>query len=349
MVCGPSLRTCRACRRGADVLVGGVHSGTVRSIELPNKAGGKVLVILNLDLKTHQIVKQDSVASIQTEGLLGNQYVAVSFGSEGKPDVKDGDTIASMPPFDMNALEDKANGLLNAANVAMNNIVHITANLNDVSSKINSGQGTVGALVNDKKLYNDLSAATGSARETVAAAQAGVVDFQENMEALKHNFLLRGYFKNRGYEDSSNLGKDAIESLPEGTPLKDFTVQAKQIFDKEDSAKLKNQKALAPAGEFLAGNDFGVAVVEVSAGNKGDTDSQTVLSEGRAMVVRQYLVDHYGFDDTKLKTVALGKQNDSSSEGDWGLVRVLVYPTGTAVPADKPDAKKDPATVPKKQ
>ena len=38
-----------------------------------------------------------------------------------------------------------------------------------------------------------------------AQAQAGVTDFQENMEALKHNFFLRGYFKNRGYEDSAEL------------------------------------------------------------------------------------------------------------------------------------------------
>ena len=36
-------------------------------------------------------------------------------------------------------------------------------------------------------------------------AQAGVTDFQENMEALKHNFLLSGYFKKRGYEDSEDL------------------------------------------------------------------------------------------------------------------------------------------------
>ncbi len=320
---------------GADILIGGVHSGIVRAIELPNEAGKQVTVYLDLNNNTRPIVKRDSVASIQTEGLLGSQYVSISFGSAGQPEVKPGDTIASQPPLEMSALMDKAQGILTSSQAAMNNIVGISSNLNTVTSRIKQGDGTVGALVNDKKLYNDLEQTADTARSTVASAQAGIVDFQENMEALKHNFLLRGYFKNRGYEDASNLQKDAIDSLPQATPIKEFTLQARQLFDKADSAKLKNQKSLAPAGEFLAGGDFGLAVVAVSAGTTGDSDSEMVLSEGRAMVVRQYLVDHYGFDDTKLKTVALGKQSDASSEANWGLVRVLVYSEGTAIPADK--------------
>ena len=73
---------------GADVQVGGVHSGTVHSIVLPNKPGEKVTVIMDLDKSTHEIIKQDSVASIETEGLLGNQYMAISFGSAGQAEVK---------------------------------------------------------------------------------------------------------------------------------------------------------------------------------------------------------------------------------------------------------------------
>ena len=79
---------------GADVQVGGVHSGTVRAIELPHQPGGKVTVVMDLDKSTHEIIKQDSMASIQTEGLLGNQFMSISFGSPGKPDVRDGEMIA---------------------------------------------------------------------------------------------------------------------------------------------------------------------------------------------------------------------------------------------------------------
>ncbi len=117
-------------------------------------------------------------------------------------------------------------------------------------------------------------------------AQAGVTDFQENMEALKHNFLLSGYFKKRGYEDSAELGANRIGGLPLGTPLKAFTYTAKELFDGRDSAKLKNQKSLNAGGEFLAQNQFGVAVVVASTGMDGDAQKDLVLTEARAMVVR---------------------------------------------------------------
>ena len=85
---------------GGDVRVGGVHSGTVRNIVLPHKPGEKVTVIMDLGQSTHEIIKQDSVATIETEGLLGNQFLAISFGSAGTADVRDGDTIASQPPLE---------------------------------------------------------------------------------------------------------------------------------------------------------------------------------------------------------------------------------------------------------
>jgi hypothetical protein len=171
--------------------------------------------------------------------------------------------------------------------------------------------------------------------DTMLQAQAGVTDFQENMEALKHNFFLRGYFKNRGYEDSNELTQNELERLPQGSPVKEFTYSAKQLFDKQDSAKLKNQKSLNAGGEFLANSQFGFAVIVATAGMEGDTQKDMVLTEGRAMVVREYLVENFGFDDSHVKTLGLGKQADTGSDSGWGTLRILIYPTGTEMPPDK--------------
>ncbi len=174
---------------------------------------------------------------------------------------------------------------------------------------------------------------------TMLQAQAGVTDFQENMEALKHNFFVRGYFKNRGYEDSAELAKNEIERLPQGTALKEFTYSAKQLFDKQDSAKLKNQKSLNAGGEFLANNQFGIAVIVASTGMEGDTQKNLVLTEAWAMVVREYLVENFGFDDSQLKTLGMGKQPnvapDAKPDAGWGTVRIFIYPTGTEIPPNK--------------
>jgi len=322
---------------GADVEVGGVHSGTVRSITLPSNPRDKVTVVMQLDkASTKDIVKKDSLASIETEGLLGNEYVAVSFGSDGQAAVQNGDTIDSIPPLQMSALLKEASGILDSSQQAIKNTTLATAHLNSVSAKIDSGQGTVGALVNDKELYNNLQLSTATLHTTMLQAQTGVTDFQENMEALKHNFLLSGYFKKRGYEDEAALGANRIAGLPQEEPLKTFTYTAKQLFDKRDSAKLKHEKALNEAGKFLADNEFGVAVVVASTGKEGDAQQDQTLTDARAMVIREYLVGNFGFDDSGLKTLGEGKQADSNSDQDWGSIKIMIFAPGTQVPPDQP-------------
>ena len=113
----------------------------------------------------------------------------------------------------MSDLLAKTSDILDSSQQAIQNATRATANLDSISAKINGGQGTAGALVNDKQLYTNLEQTSNTMNATMLQAKAGVTDFQENMEAMKHNFLLRGYFKSRGYEDSAELGKNEIERI----------------------------------------------------------------------------------------------------------------------------------------
>jgi phospholipid/cholesterol/gamma-HCH transport system substrate-binding protein len=323
---------------GAEVRIAGVHTGTVREIDLPGKPTDKVTVLMDLQRSTHAIVKQDSVASIETEGLLGNEYIAISFGSAQAANVKDNDMIGSEPPLVIADLMKKADGILVTSQAALNNVTVVTANLSSISTKINQGEGTIGALVNDKKVYTQLDETTAGLRDTVNHAQAGVTAFQENMEAMKQNFLVRGYFKKRGYESSSDLEKNEIAKLPDSAPLKSFAFDSKKLFDKADTAKPKNEKSLRAAGQFLADTEFGVAVVVVSAGMTGDEQKDLVLTQARAMVVRDYLVNNFSFDDTQLKTLGRGKGKSDTPDSGWGTVEIIVYPAETEAPAQTSDA-----------
>jgi phospholipid/cholesterol/gamma-HCH transport system substrate-binding protein len=318
---------------GAEVRIAGVHTGTVREIDLPSKPTDKVTVLMDLERSTHAIVKQDSMASIETEGLLGNEYIAISFGSAQAANVKDDDMIGSEPPLVIADLMKKADGILVTSQAALNNVTVVTANLSSISTKINQGEGTIGALVNDKKVYTQLDETTAGLRDTVNHAQAGVTAFQENMEAMKQNFLVRGFFKKRGYESSSDLEKNEIAKLPDSAPLKSFAFDSKKLFDKADTAKPKNEKSLRAAGQFLADTEFGVAVVVVSAGMTGDEQKDLVLTQARAMVVRDYLVNNFSFDDTQLKTLGRGKGKSDTPDSGWGTVEIIVYPADTEVPA----------------
>ena len=328
---------------GAVVQVGGVHSGTVRNIILPHHPGEKVTVFIDLGRSTHEILKKDSVASIETEGLLGNQFVAVSFGSQGAADLHNGDTIAGDPPLQMADMLKKASGMLETGEEVLGNVNETAAHLSSIAAKIDSGEGSVGGLINDKSLYTNLKKTTAGLQDTVSHADAGVSDFKDNMDALKNNFLLRGYYKKRGFKNASDLIANEVEHLPSGAPAKTFAFPAKDIFSGRDSAKLKHEKSLNPGGEYLAANQFGVAVVAVSSGMAGDAQDEMVLTKARAAVVRDYLVKHFGFKDDHLKTLGKGKQSDEASEKGEGNIQILVYPAGTEMPPVKPNPGGAPA------
>jgi phospholipid/cholesterol/gamma-HCH transport system substrate-binding protein len=249
---------------GAEVRIGGIHQGTIKEIDLPSQPDGKVTVVMNLRSATRNIIKKDSRASIKTEGLLGDKYVEISFGSPKAEPVGNYDTIASETPKDM----------------------------------------------------------TEETRALTNEAGQGLAAFRDNMEALQHNFLLRGFFEKRGYHDTGELTQHSISRLPSRKPAKEFDYDTRKIFDKPDSAKLKNKRALDEVGKYLQENQFALSVVACSD-EKGDSDKLRLLTEARAKVVRDYLTQNFKLDDKRVKTIGLGKTK--SAEESSKLV-VLIYP-----------------------
>jgi outer membrane protein OmpA-like peptidoglycan-associated protein len=248
---------------GADVRIGGIHLGTVRYISLPRNPSEKLTVVMDLANSTKNMVRQDSVAAIKTEGMVGDKYVDISFGSEKAPAIESGDTIKGQTPVDF------------------------------------------------------ADAALAATNQTRAAAAT----LTEDAEALKQNFLLRGFFKQRGYQNASELSKNRISQLPSQPSSKEFAYDAKQIFSKSDNAKLTKTKALNQAGKYLEQNKFSLAVVAAST-ETGDTDKDRVLTQARAKVVRDYLVQNFKFDDTRVKIIGLGK---SPKAGEASGVQILIY------------------------
>src|SRR5579872_2367445 len=150
---------------GATVRVGGIHEGTVGRIMLPQKPDQKVRVEMELKQSTRNVIKKDSVAAIRTEGLVGDQYVEITFGSPEAPSVKNGDTVESEPPLQISDMMKKTNTILDSVSQA-------TGNLQAITAKVNQGQGSVGQLINDRSVYQHVSEAASN--------------LQDDTEALKH-------------------------------------------------------------------------------------------------------------------------------------------------------------------
>jgi hypothetical protein len=280
-----TFTTVTGLTEGAEVRVGGIHKGIVKRIQLPEEPNGDMIVTMALDHSTKKVLRSDSVASIGSEGLLGNKYVDISFGSAKGAPIGADTTISGKPPVDLNAMVEKAGDALG-----------------DVKTQM--------------------------ATVTTKAAE-GAAAFTENMEAMRHNFLLKGFFKDRGYEDSAKLTENLIAQPPRGTPTRTFSYDVTKVFEDVDHAKLKNEHALTEAGRFLQSAPFGVAVVTATAGKIGDSADLEVMLEARALVVRDYLVKTFPMDDKRVKTMTRGK---AAATTDSGTIDVIVYPESVRVP-----------------
>jgi outer membrane protein OmpA-like peptidoglycan-associated protein len=267
--------------------------------------------------------------------LLGNKFLAISFGSPEGTGVKDWDMIPSAVPLDVADLFKKTNDIMDTTHATMKHLESTSQRIAAITARMDHGEGTVGALLKDRTLYNNLAAATtdiaatsDEARKTVAQARVGATAFTENMQALKQNILFRGYFKDRGYQDASELAKWEIAALPEAAPLKAFTFPAGDLFEKPETVRLKGKKQLKAVAAFLESTGFSLVVVQAFSSHLGDREENRILTQAQAMVVRNYLADQFEFDDNKLKTMGMGEVAGAPA-GSPHWVAISVYaPSG---------------------
>lgn len=130
------------------------------------------------------------------------------------------------------------------------NLLDITKNFADVSLKINSSQSLVGTLLTDTLFANNLKEVVEYANKTTQNLERGAFGFYQNMEALKHNFLFKGYFEDLGYWDKVDVErnieekqklirqKDAELKILE-QKLRDLNLEIKKIESDLDKNKIE--------------------------------------------------------------------------------------------------------------
>ncbi|MGE5680794.1 MAG: MlaD family protein [Bacillota bacterium] len=121
------------------------------------------------------------------------------------------------------ALTGKLNEISDVVKITTSDFQGIMANLNSVILKVDNivdnvknGQGIVGAMVTNKGIYSDsIKTMLNNLTATTEQVKMGATRFSENMEALKHNWLFKSYFEERGYWDVADYEKDINGKLTE--------------------------------------------------------------------------------------------------------------------------------------
>jgi phospholipid/cholesterol/gamma-HCH transport system substrate-binding protein len=179
---------------GDAVKMSGVTIGRVDKIQL---ADGKVQVSMRLNKGV--VVKTDSTATIRFTGLMGQNYVAVTYGSADKPVAEPGFSLTVIEQADMNdlmanlnaAVEDVKNlakgfngedikltfsSLTSILNDNRDGLKNSIADLANISRQIASGQGTVGKLIYSDDLYTSALATVTNLQDTATELKDTIAD-----------------------------------------------------------------------------------------------------------------------------------------------------------------------------
>ena len=264
---------------GAQVLYNGISVGTVQAVQLPAAPGNPIMVRMAVQEKARPLIREDSRALIQTDGLVGDVIVSLTDGSPSRPQVADNGLIEGVDPFAISEVSDRlfesvarfdsvtiglyqtladvrtgqgtlgrflyderlyestvatadafqatvteSQNTLRSFTARADELVAVAENasrgVDQILAKVNTGNGTVARFLNEDDVYTtflatasqlqegaaqlqtvsaDIRAITDRFNQAAGWASLGAFRFSENMEALKHNFLFRGYFEDRDY------------------------------------------------------------------------------------------------------------------------------------------------------
>lgn len=166
---------------GNNIRFAGITVGTVDNIVIVNDSTVRVDMLLRKTVQ--KFIRTDCEVAIGSEGIIGDRLVVISQGTAEAPLVKEGQALVSTEPVETDAI-------MASLQVTAGNAEIITEQLAEITVKINSGKGTLGRLISDPTIANNLSQSMTNIKESSEG-------LSENMEAAKDNFLLRGYYKRK--------------------------------------------------------------------------------------------------------------------------------------------------------
>ncbi|MBI3520858.1 MAG: MCE family protein [Bacteroidetes bacterium] len=166
---------------GNNVRFSGINVGIIDGIEQMTDTTVKVDMLIEED--TRKFIKKNAKAIIGSDGLMGNKIVSITPGTPGQEQLSDNDIIATEQPVTMD-------DILIKLKVTGDNAATITNDLAVVMTNIREGKGTIGKLLMDTTMANEVD-------QAVVNIKQGAGGFKQNMKAASHNVLLRGFFKKK--------------------------------------------------------------------------------------------------------------------------------------------------------
>lgn len=238
---------------GNNVRYAGIDIGTVKSIEMINDTTINVAMSIEDKMLTH--IKKDAIATIGSDGLVGNMIVNIIPGKGNAQAVVAGDVLQSYS----RASTDE---MLKTLDVTNKNAALLTADLLKITNEINQGKGTVGVLLKDSLMSKDLKETMRGTAESVANLNKMILSLNQEDNiigllkdkdvALKMKNIITNLEKSSGEIDKvvTNLNATVV-NIKDGKGALNYLSNDENLVKKIDSTMTNLNDASTKLNENL--------------------------------------------------------------------------------------------------
>lgn len=238
---------------GNNVRYAGINAGTVKEIEMINDT--TINVTMRIDEEIFKNIKKNAVATISSDGLVGNMIVSIVPGSKSAASLTDNGIIATKNKMSVDAML----ATLNKTNL---NAALLSVDLLKISKEILRGKGAIGTMISDTVIANDLKGTMKNLNITTKGAAATAANLNKLVVALNNDNNVVGVLKDSAMgtkikkivsnfdATSSNLNKTVL-NLKDGKGALNYLSNDPSLVKKIDSTMLHVNQASIKLNENL--------------------------------------------------------------------------------------------------
>ncbi len=213
-------------QKGNNIWFSGVKVGTIKKVSL--KENGKVEVDMSIEEQSVKFIPKDAKAKISSDGLIGNKIIEIYGGTSNTAALESGDVLNNDTLL-------STDDIMKTLSKNNDNLFAITNDFKLVSSQIASGKGSVGKLLTDETLYNQLNAAT----LILKKASSNLEQLSSNVTAYTAKLNNKGSLANDLVTDTMLFSKLRATV----SQLKEVTVTSQDVMN-----NLKNTSTTLDSG-----------------------------------------------------------------------------------------------------
>ncbi len=181
-------------QNGNNVRFSGLTVGIVDAIEQITDSTVRVEMIINE--KSKKFIKKTASATVGSDGLMGNKIILIAPGEPSNDVIANNDTLRTLKAISMDEI-------LAKIKVTTDNAAEITGDLSIILKGIRGGKGAIGKFFSDTAFAKNID-------QTVANIKTTSTGLKDNMDAAKHSFLLKGFFKRK--ERKAQKAREKMEN-----------------------------------------------------------------------------------------------------------------------------------------